>query len=115
MGRQIRIYSLDQNRSKYHTSIDIALFLLLSGEFWSSSITRSCLVVPFPLFTEFLCVFLLWAGLVGSTAAALGDSRPWFLLRLGLGVLVGLGVSGGLDRVVKAADCWDCCMWTGEL
>lgn len=96
-----------------HTSMDIALFLLLS--FWSSSMTRCWLAMQFPLFTEFPWVFLQWAGLCGSVAAALGDSWPWLLLGLGLGTLEGLGVSGGLGWAVKAADCWDCCMWTGEL
>lgn len=95
--------------------MDIALVLLLSWEFWSSSMTRPWLAAPFPLFIGFPCVFLWWVGLGGSKAAALGDSRSWPLLGLGLGTWGGLGVSGGLSWAVKAADCWDCCMWTGEL
>lgn len=95
--------------------MDIALFLLLSWEFWSSSMMRPWLAVPLPLFTGFPCVFLWWAGLCGSKAAALGESRSWPLFGLGLGTWEGLGLSGGLSWAVKAADCWDCCMWTGEL
>lgn len=91
--------------------MDIALFLLLSWLLCSSSMTRSWL----PLFTGFPCALLWRAGLGGSEEAPLGDSRPWPLLALGQGTWAGLGVSGGLGWAVKAADCWDCCMWTGEL
>lgn len=98
-----------------HTSMDIALLLLLSWLFWSSSITRSWWAAPLPLFIELAWVFLWRAGLGGSEVTPLGESRPRVLLKLGLGTRVGLGVSGGLGWAVKAADCWDCCMWTGEL
>lgn len=107
--------STDNRKVITHTSMDIALLLLLSWLFWSSSMTRPWLAVPLPLFTRFPCVFLWRAGLGGSKAAPLGDSRPCPLLGLGLGTWEGLGVSGGLGWAVKAADCWDCCMWTGEL
>lgn len=93
----------------------MALLLLLSWLLCSSSMTRSLLAVPLPLFTGFPCAFFWKMGLGDSEAPALGDSRSWLLLGLGLGTWVGLGVSGGLGWAIKAADCWDCCMWTGEL
>lgn len=98
-----------------YTSMDMALFLLLSWLLCSSSMTRSWLAVPLPLFTGFPCAFLRNVGLCDSEAPPLGDSLPWLLDGLGLGTWVGLGLSGGLGWVVKAADCCDCCMWTGEL
>lgn len=61
--------------------------------------------------------FFCRAGLGGSDVAPLGESRPWLWVGPGLGACVGLalglGVSGGLAS--RAADCWDCCMRTGEL
>lgn len=95
--------------------MEIALLLLLSWLFCSSSITRSWCWVPLPLFTGFLWVFFWWTGLGGSETTPLESSIPRVVLRLAVRVRLDLGVRGGLGWVLRAADCWDCCMWTGEL
>lgn len=66
----------ESQTASYLTSMDIARFLLFSLLFCSSSITRPWLAEPFPFVDGFPFVFFRRAGLGGSVAAALGDSRP---------------------------------------